>query len=289
MKVVLFCGGLGTRLGGETSNVPKPMVKIGYRPILWHIMKYYAHFGHKHFILCLGYKADVIKDYFLHYNEYISNDFRISNGGSKLIVNQSDLSDWTIDFIDTGLKSNIGERLKAVQPYLEDEDMFLANYADTLTDLYLPDAIDYFAKSGKIASCLCVKPSLSFHVISMKNSSLIQTIKHVKSTNININGGYFIFRKEIFNYMRAGEELVVEPFQRLIQEDNLIGYTDVNFWHCMDTFKEQQELNDMFEQGNAPWEVWKSRERGVGANHAELSDSKKSGLAPESVVLGGTF
>ena len=118
MKVVLFCGGLGTRLGELTEDVPKPLVKIGYRPILWHLMKYYAHFGHKDFVLCLGFKADKIKDYFLNYNEYISNDFTMTNGGKDLQLQKSDIADWRITFVDTGLRANIGQRLKAVQRYL---------------------------------------------------------------------------------------------------------------------------------------------------------------------------
>jgi glucose-1-phosphate cytidylyltransferase len=260
MKVVLFCGGLGTRLGGESNNVPKPMVKIGYRPILWHIMKYYAHFGHKDFILCLGYKADVIKEYFLNYNEYTTQDFKMCNGGRQLILKKSDLADWTISFIDTGLKSNIGERLRAVQPYLEGEEVFLANYADGLTSLHLPDMINYFNKTGKIACCICVKPSLSFHIVNTVNGGIIGNItdiRDIRKTDIIINGGYFVFRNEIFNYIKDGEELVGEPFQRLIKENQLIGYKYDRFWHCMDTFKEQQELNDMYEQGKAPWAVWK--------------------------------
>ena len=135
MKVVLFCGGLGTRLGELTEDVPKPLVKIGYRPILWHLMKYYAHYGHKDFILCLGYKADKIKDYFLNYNEYISNDFTMSNGGKDIQLQKSDIADWKITFVDTGLRSNIGQRLKAVEKYLAGEEMFLANYSDGLTNL----------------------------------------------------------------------------------------------------------------------------------------------------------
>ena len=260
MKVVLFCGGLGTRLGGDAHYVPKPMVRIGYRPILWHIMKYYAHFGHKDFLLCLGYKADIIKEYFLNYldhNEYIAHDFKIANGGKRLISERSDLADWTVSFIDTGLKSNIGQRLKAVEPYLEGEEVFLANYADVLTDLYLPDMVNRFIESGKIGCFLCVRPSLSFHVVSMGDGKLIEKIDNVKDTDIIINGGYLILRKEIFRYIRDGEELVGEPFKRLIKENQLIGYRYDKFWYCMDTFKEQQELNDMCEQGNAPWEVWK--------------------------------
>ena len=258
MKVVLFCGGLGTRLRDLSGEIPKPMVKIGYRPILWHVMKYYAHFGHKEFILCLGYKADVIKNYFLNYNEYISDDFTMSNGGKKLILKQSDIADWTITFIDTGLRSNIGQRLKAAETYLEGEEMFLANYADGLTNLYLPDMIDYFIKSKKTGCFICVKPTQTFHVVTMKDGNIIEKVEHIRDTDAIINGGYFIFRKEIFKYIKDGEELVVEPFQRLVKEHQLIGYRYDKFWQCMDTFKEQQELTDMFNEGNAPWEVWKN-------------------------------
>lgn len=256
MKVVLFCGGLGTRLRDHSGEIPKPMVKIGYRPILWHVMKYYAHFGHREFILCLGYRADTIKDYFLNYNECISNDFTISKGGKELELMQSDIADWKITCVDTGLKSNIGMRLKAVQKYLEGEEYFLANYADGLTDLPLTETIDEFKQSGKVGCFLCVRPSQSFSVVSLQEGNKVEKIDYVKDTNIFINGGYFVFRKDIFDYMEQGEELVVEPFQRLIQKDLLMGYKYEKFWHCMDTFKEQQELNDMYEKGDAPWELW---------------------------------
>jgi len=258
MKVVLFCGGLGTRLGELTEDVPKPLVKIGYRPILWHLMKYYASYGHKDFILCLGYKADKIKDYFLNYNEFTSNDFTMLNGGRDIAVARSDMSDWNITFVDTGLRANIGQRLKAVKKYLEGEDVFLANYSDGLTDLHLPDLINFFNKSGKVASFLCVKPPHSFHVVTLKKDNLIDSIEYVRDTNTLINGGFFVFRKEIFEYMRPGEELVVEPFQRLIREEQLIGYPYPNWW-CMDTFKEHQVLTDIYNEGNAPWEVWKTK------------------------------
>jgi glucose-1-phosphate cytidylyltransferase len=257
MKVVLFCGGYGMRLREYSESIPKPMVRVGYRPILWHLMKYYAHYGHNEFILCLGYKADVIKDYFLSYNECISNDFTLSKGGKELDLHQCDIVDWKITFVDTGLKSNIGQRLKAVEKYLSNDDMFLANYADGLTDLHLPDMIEYSLKTRKIASFLCVKPSQSFSIVSLRDGDLVDKIEYVRDTDIAINGGYFVFRKEIFEYMRDGEELVVEPFQRLIKEDQLIGYKYDKFWYCMDTFKELRELNDMFDQGDAPWEVWK--------------------------------
>jgi len=260
MKVIIFCGGMGTRLGGLQDNIPKPMIKIGYRPILWHIMKYYAYYGHKEFILCLGYKADVIKEYFLNYNEYISNDFTIKNGGKELKSKKSDIEDWIINFVDTGLKSNIGQRLSQVRPYIGNDEIFLANYADGLSDVNLSEMIEYFRESNKIACFICVRPSQSFHVVKVSDGGLVQDVKYIKDADVLINGGFFIFRKEIFDYMKDGEELVEEPFRRLISEKQLIGYTYNNFW-CMDTFKEHQELNDMCNEGNAPWEVWKkSRE-----------------------------
>jgi glucose-1-phosphate cytidylyltransferase len=256
MKVVLFCGGLGTRLRGMSGEVPKPMVHIGYRPILWHVMKYYATYGHKDFILCLGYKADVIKSYFLNYNEYISNDFTMSNGSKELLAKNSDIADWRITFVDTGLRSNIGERLLAVRDHLKGEEIFLANYTDGLTDYPLPHLIENLRKSGKVASFLCVKPSQTFHVVTLGKSNLIEDIRYVRDTDTTINGGFFVFRQSVFSYIREGEELVEEPFRRLIRDQQLVGVRSDRYW-CMDTFKEHQELNDMYEQGNAPWEVWK--------------------------------
>lgn len=256
MKVVLFCGGMGTRLRDYSDNIPKPLVPIGYRPILWHVMKYYAHFGHKDFILCLGYKADKIKDYFLNYNEYVSNDFTMTNGGKDLHLMKTDIHDWRITFVDTGLKSNIGERLWAVRKYLEGEEMFLANYSDGLTDLHLPTMIDHFVKSKTVASFLCAQPSQSFHVVQLKEGGAVKRLEYVRESGLLVNGGYFVIRKEIFDYMHPGEELVIEPFRRLIEKDLLVGYKYDRFW-AMDTFKEQQELTDMYNAGTAPWELWK--------------------------------
>ena len=255
MKVVLFCGGLGTRLGELTEDVPKPLVKIGYRPILWHLMKYYAHHGYRDFILCLGYKADKIKDYFLNYNEYVSNDFTMVDGGKDLQLHTTDITDWRITFVDTGLKANIGQRLKAVQKYVAGEAMFLANYSDGLTNLPLPRLIDFFKSSEKTACFLCAKPPHSFHVVALQDDCSIVNIRHVRDTTTLINGGFFVFSQNIFDYIRPGEELVEQPFQRLIAEKQLVGFQYDDWW-CMDTFKEHQVLTDMHNQGHAPWEVW---------------------------------
>ncbi len=258
MKVVLFCGGLGTRLRDYSETIPKPMVNIGYRPILWHVMKYYAHYGHKDFILCLGYKADLIKNYFLDYNECVSNDFTLMEGGRNVQLLNSDIQDWKITFVDTGFNANIGERLKAVENHLGSDEVFLANYSDGLTDLFLPDMIEDFYKHDKVASFLCVKPSQSFHLVSMQEDGVVSGIQDIKQAAIRINGGYFIFKKEIFKYINKSEELVYEPFQRLIEIEQLLAYKYDGFWACMDTFKEKQQLDDIYSQSKAPWEVWKS-------------------------------
>jgi len=257
MKVVLFCGGLGMRLREYSETIPKPMVNIGYRPILWHVMKYYAHCGHKDFILCLGHGADVIKNYFLNYNECLSNDFVLSQGGRRLKLLNSDIQDWKITFVDTGATSNIGQRLKAVEKHLNGETVFMANYSDGLTDLPLSKHIDHFHQHDRLATFLWVKPNVSFHFISANGDGIVREISNVKQSQIRINGGYFVFKKEIFRYIRDGEELLNEPFQRLAAERQLVAHKYDGFWAAMDTFKDKQLLDDMYARGNAPWEVWK--------------------------------
>lgn len=255
MKVVLFCGGLGTRLRDYGDNVPKPLVPIGYRPILWHVMKYYAHYGHKDFILCLGYRADLIKKYFLNYDECISNDFTLSQGGRNVQLEASDIHDWNITFVDTGLKSNIGTRLQKVRPYLEGEDMFLANYADGLTDHPLPAMIQAFEGMDKVGAFLCARPSQTFHVVDVAEDHTVRRIEYVQKSGLLINAGFYVFRKEIWDYMKPGHELVNGPFETLIGQKKLAAFKCENFW-AMDTFREQQELSDRLESGDAPWMVW---------------------------------
>jgi glucose-1-phosphate cytidylyltransferase len=257
MKVVLFCGGTGMRLREFSEQIPKPMVNIGYRPILWHLMKYYAHFGHKDFILCLGYRADVIKDYFLKYDECLSNDFVMSGDSNNLNLLNRDIHDWRITFVDTGISRNIGGRLMAVKEHLKGEETFLANYSDNLTDLYLPNMIEDFERCDRaVASFLCVKPSQSFHVVSLNGSGQVEQILDVGKSNVWINGGFFILRQEIFDYMNPGDELVIQPFQRLIRESRLNAYKYDKFWAAMDTFKEKQRFDEMYARGDAPWQVW---------------------------------
>jgi len=252
MKVVLFCGGFGMRIREYSEEVPKPMVPIGYRPILWHVMKYYAHFGHKDFILCLGHKADVIKNYFLNYDEAVSNDFTLLRGKDVKLMN-SDIHDWRITFVDTGMTTNIGGRLRAVRSYLADEEVFLANYSDNLTDAPLPEMIDYAVKQDSIASFLCVRPSQSFHLVNLDKQQVVSSIEHVSTSDIRINGGYFVLKNDIFDHMQDGEELVEEPFNRLIKARKLAAYRHDGFFVSMDTFKERQMLEELYSHGQAPW------------------------------------
>jgi glucose-1-phosphate cytidylyltransferase len=260
MKVVLFCGGMGMRIREYSDVIPKPMVPVGNRPILWNIMKYYAHYGHKDFILCLGHKGEVIKEYFLNYRETSSNDFVLSNGGTKVELLNSDIHDWRITFVDTGLQANLGQRLKAVEKYLDGEKEFLVNYSDGLSDLPLDKVIDHFHKKGKIASCVSVKPNVSFDIVKMKSDEEVEGLVHVTKAGLWINGGFFTFRKEIFQYMKEGEELVYEPFRRLIKEQQLITYKHDGFFLAMDTFKDKMTVDDLYARGVTPWEVWKTNQ-----------------------------
>jgi glucose-1-phosphate cytidylyltransferase len=256
MKVVLFCGGLGTRLRDYDENLPKPMVSLGYRPIMWHLMKYYAHYGHKDFVLCLGYKADVIKKYFLDYNECMSNNFVLAEGGQKIELLNSDIHDWRITFVDTGAASPIGERLLRVRQHLTGEEVFLANYTDCLTDMNLDAYVAHFRSSGLVAGMVTVPPNVSFHYVASREG-LVTSLTDVRSTQLRVNGGFFIFRQEFFDYLREGEELVDAPFHRLMEQQQLLAYEHNGFWKAMDTFKDKQQLDELLAKGVPPWEIWR--------------------------------
>jgi glucose-1-phosphate cytidylyltransferase len=259
MKVVLFCGGMGMRLREFSDNTPKPMVPIGYRPIIWHLMKYYAHYGHRDFILCLGYRADIIKNYFVNYQEWLTNDFVLGGGGQDPSLLSTDIHDWKITFCDTGLQSSIGQRLLAVREHLAGEEYFLANYSDNLTGMNLSDMIAFALRQKKIACMLNVTPAQTFHAVESDANGHVTEIRDMTRAGLSINGGYFILRHDIFRYIEPGEELVHAPFSRLIGLKELVAYRYDGFWAAMDTFKDRQKLEDRFSAGDAPWEVWKAR------------------------------
>ena len=264
MKVVLFCGGFGMRLRDYSEAIPKPMVQIGYRPILWHVMKYYAHHGHRDFILCLGWKANIIKDYFLNYNECLSNDFKLSQGGRAIELLHRDIEDWNISFVDTGLSSNIAERLQRIQPHVQDEDHFLANYTDGLSDVCLHSLVDFHIEQKSIATFVGVRPSHSFHTVRCDSGGKVNELKEIRHADVWMNGGFFVFQNSIFDYLRNGHELVNQPFQELIAQDQLSCFKHDGFWSCMDTYKEMQSLHEMHDRGDTPWALWENNPRNGG-------------------------
>jgi glucose-1-phosphate cytidylyltransferase len=255
MKVVLFCGGYGLRMRrGVDDDVPKPMQLVGPRPLLWHVMRYYAHFGHKDFVLCLGYGAHHIKDFFLNYAEEQSNDFVLRNGKVELL--STDIADWSITFVQTGLASPIGERLRRVRPYLDGDDVFLANYADVLTDAPLDAMIDRLVASDAAASMMVVPPQSSFHCIELDEDGRVDGIQPVQQLPLWENGGYFVLRQEIFDHLPADSDLVVDGCGALAKERRLLAYRYRGFWQPADTVKERAALEDGYTTGHRPWMLW---------------------------------
>jgi glucose-1-phosphate cytidylyltransferase len=280
MKVVLFCGGFGLRMREASDQVPKPLIPVGQEPILLHIMKYFAHFGHTEFILCLGYQADVIRAYFENGRSDIIDDLVLARDGWAPDELRRQARQWDIRFVDTGLHTNIGGRLRAVRQLLGDDEMFLASYSDTLSDAPLPAMIAGVREQNAVASFLAVRPTYSFHVVSFEDGNRVRNIETVSESNIRINGGFFVLRSDIFDYMEECDELVEEPFRRLIAEERLLGYRFDGFWAPMDTLKDRQNLNALFESGERPWAVWEHR----GAEVSSVA-SPPQNLADKSSLI----
>jgi glucose-1-phosphate cytidylyltransferase len=255
MKVVLFCGGLGMRMRDGVDNAPKPMAMIGDRPLLWHVMRYYAHYGHQDFVLCLGYGAQTVKEFFLNYDETRSNDF-VLQGSGRVELFKTDIADWRITFVDTGLHSEIGERLRRVRRFLEGEEMFLANYADVFTNAPLPDMISGFAASGAAVSMLAVPLQSSHHVLDIDDGGVITQVMPVRDLRQWENGGYFVLRHEVFEYLAEGEDLLGDAVPRLVRAGRALAYPYKGFWVSADTMKERAQLEEMYHHGNCPWMVW---------------------------------
>ena len=256
MKVVIFCGGLGVRMGEETQRIPKPMIRLGNRPILWHIMRYYAAWGHKEFILCLGRKGDVIKEYFLNHNEALTSDF-VLDGSAKARIEllRQDADDWRITFLDTGVNATIGERLKAAGPYLGDDSIFLATYGDGLTDAPLPGLIASLIESDKLATFPSVRPSYNVHIVNTSGDGTVTGMQDMSTSDVRINGGFFVLRREILDHIQPGDELVEETFSRLIPEGRIGAVLYDGFFGPMDTIKDRQRLETLLESGEPPWQV----------------------------------
>ena len=263
MKVVLFCGGLGMRMRDGITNAPKPMAAIGERPLVWHVMRYYAHYGHTDFILCLGYGASAVKDYFLSYDETRSNDFVLENGGRDVTLVSTDISQWRISFVDTGLNSPIGERLRRVKHLVEGEEMFLANYADVLTDAPLPDMIDRVQSSGAVAGLLAAPLQSTHHVVDMSDDGTITRIKPVRELEQWENGGYFVLRPGIFDVLHPGEDLVEDALPRLVPKGQLMAFPHKGFWTAADTVKDRILLEEAYHRAECPWMLWDPERSGA--------------------------
>ena len=256
MKVVLFCGGYGMRMRDGVSDLPKPMHPVGPRPLIWHVMRYYAHFGHTDFVLCLGYGAHHIKDFFLNYSETASNDFVLRGGSVELLG--SDIQDWTITFVHTGLDSPIGERLRRVRALVAGEEMFLANYADVLTDLPLNDMIGKFAASDAVGALLAVPPQSAFHCVDVAADDRISAITTLQQMPLWENGGYFVLRPEIFDYIPENGDLVADGAAVLAKEGRMMAYRHRGFWQPADTVKERTALEAAYQGGTRPWMLWEN-------------------------------
>ncbi len=241
------------------DSAPKPMMPIGHRPVLWHVMRYYAHFGHTEFILCLGHGARSVKEYFINYEETISNDFVLSKGGSQIDLLDTDISDWRITFADTGIETPIGERLRRVRHHLNDDEMFLANYGDVLTDAPIDAMVKQLQESDDVATMLAIKPQESFHVVSMSDDARVNGFVPVADLDIRINGGYFVLRREIFDYLNEGEDLVMNACAAAAAAGLVQAYPYDGFWAPMDTLKERAALEQLYQSGDCPWMPWRDR------------------------------
>jgi len=270
MKVVLFCGGYGMRMRDGVSDLPKPMHQVGPRPLIWHVMRYYAHFGHKDFILCLGYGAHHIKDFFLNYDETASNDFVLHEGAVELMG--SDIQDWTITFAHTGLDSPIGERLRRVRKHVEGEEMFLANYADVLTDAPLNSMIERFRTSSMVGGLLAVPPQSAFHCVNLGEGDEISSITTLQEMPLWENGGSLMFRAEVFEHIEEDCDLIGDVCAPLAKQGQMMAVRHRGFWHPADTVKERTALEAAYQSGTRPWMLWDAPDRDpLQAAIAELS------------------
>jgi glucose-1-phosphate cytidylyltransferase len=283
MKVVLFCGGLGMRMRDGVTTGPKPMALVGERPLLWHVMRYYAHYGHTDFVLCLGFGASAVKDFFLNYDETRSNDFVLEQGAREPKLFNTDISDWRITFVDTGLHSPIGERLRRVRRFLCDEPMFMANYADVLTDAPLPDMVERFTASDAVASLLAIPPQSSHHAVDISDDGVITRVTPMRDLRHWENGGYFLLRPDIFDELNEDEDLVEDALVRLVRQRRVIAYPYKGYWSPADTVKERAYLDERYQRADCPWMIWDPERSGRSAGFDAAFQTARTRGAPAPV------
>lgn len=257
MKVAILCGGLGTRLREETEFRPKPLVDVGGRPILWHIMKLYAHYGFREFVLCLGYRGNMIKEYFLNY-EAMNNDFTICLGRQSRIDYQDHHTeqDFHVTCADTGQETMTGGRLQRVQKYLTD-DCFMVTYGDGVSDVNIPALLDFHREHGKLATVTTFRPVSRFGILNINEAQQVENFIEKPKSDAWASAGFFVFDRKIFDYL-DGDQCILEkePLERLAAQGQLMAYHHPGFFFAMDTYREYQVLNDLWNTGEAPWKVW---------------------------------
>jgi len=257
MKVVILCGGKGTRLKEETIIRPKPLVEIGGRPILWHIMKIYAHYGFKDFVLCLGYKGNMIKDYFLNYG-IMNADLTLKLGSNEVkIHNQHQEKDWVITFAETGEESQTGARVKRIEKYI-DNDLFMLTYGDGVGNINIKTLLEFHKSHGKIGTVTGVHPASRFGELVMKGNRVMEFSEKPQIKEGSINGGFFVFNKKFFDYLKDDDNCYLErePLERLALDKELMVYPHEGFWQCMDTYRELEILDNLWKSQAPPWKVW---------------------------------
>jgi len=258
MKTIILCGGHGARIRDVADNIPKPMVEIGGRPILWHIMKTYSHYGFSDFILCLGYKSEVIKQYFLNY-QFLDNDFIVDlkNGATEIPLKRN-ATDWRVALVDTGLSAMTGARVKRVARYVETPD-FMLTYGDGVTDLNIQDLLEFHRSHGKIGTVTGVCPASQYGELVIQGNRVTSFMEKPQTQDSFISGGYFVFKREFFDCLSESDDCVLErgPFERLVAQGELMVYPYKGFWQCMDTPRDLQLLQELWQSGNPPWKLWK--------------------------------
>lgn len=258
MKVAILAGGLGTRLGEETSLRPKPMVEIGAKPILWHIMKIYSHYGFNDFVVLAGYKSAYIKNYFLNYHALMS-DFTINLENNDLTIHHNDAEPWKVTIVDTGIETLTGGRIKRAQKFLQD-DTFMLTYGDGVSDVNIAKLVEFHKARGKLATLTAVQPQGRFGVLDLDTNDSVTSFqeKPKNASNAWINAGFFVLEPGIFDYINEGDSTIWErtPLMTLAKDNQLNAYKHSGFWHPMDMLKDKTDLNKMWEQNQAPWKVW---------------------------------
>lgn len=257
MKLIILAGGYGTRLSEETSNKPKPMVEIGGKPILWHIMKHYYHFGIKDFIICLGYKGYIIKEYFSNYFLHQS-DFTIDFNNNETILLNKKTEDWKVSLIDTGIDTMTGGRLKRVKKFVKDDKSFCFTYGDGLSDLNIIDLINFHNKNNKLATLTSVIPPARFGALKTNDVSVVDFQEKPTSMNSLINGGFFVLSPKVIDYIENDKTVwEQEPLKNLAKENNLNHFIHNGFWRPMDTLRDKIYLDELWNSNKAPWKLWK--------------------------------